>query len=190
MPRPGAGGDDEGPEQDAVSRAGHRSGQGRGLGEAPGRAGHQGLGDAGAPHSPAPTSRRPAPPSPRAPAGPAPQPIPARRCGVAAPACGLRRVGGPGAGNMEELLKRELGCGSVKATGHSGGGCISQGQSYDTDKGRVFVKVNPKAEVRVAAGAGWGAGPGRGSVFPGLRPGSRVGAALELGVGVRAWAVG
>uniref|UniRef100_A0AC11E1P8 Fructosamine 3 kinase related protein n=1 Tax=Ovis aries TaxID=9940 RepID=A0AC11E1P8_SHEEP len=47
---------------------------------------------------------------------------------------------------MEELLKRELGCGSVKATGHSGGGCISQGQSYDTDKGRVFVKVNPKAE--------------------------------------------
>lgn len=55
---------------------------------------------------------------------------------------------------MEELLKRELGCDSVKATGHSGGGCISQGQSYDTDKGRVFVKVNPKPEVRVAAGAG------------------------------------
>uniref|UniRef100_A0A9L0I4Y2 Fructosamine 3 kinase related protein n=1 Tax=Equus asinus TaxID=9793 RepID=A0A9L0I4Y2_EQUAS len=49
--------------------------------------------------------------------------------------------------NMEALLKRELGCGSVKATGHSGGGCISQGQSYDTDRGRVFVKVNPKAEV-------------------------------------------
>uniref|UniRef100_A0A2K6LL92 Uncharacterized protein n=1 Tax=Rhinopithecus bieti TaxID=61621 RepID=A0A2K6LL92_RHIBE len=49
---------------------------------------------------------------------------------------------------MEELLKRELGCGSVKATGHSGGGCISQGRSYDTDRGRVFVKVNPKAEVR------------------------------------------
>ena len=82
---------------------------------------------------------------------------------------------------MEELLKRELGCDSVKATGHSGGGCISQGQSYDTDKGRVFVKVNPKPEVRVAAGAGWGAGPGRGSVFPGPGPGSRVGTALELG---------
>lgn len=48
---------------------------------------------------------------------------------------------------METLLKRELGCSSVKATGHSGGGCISQGQSYDTDKGRVFVKVNSKAEV-------------------------------------------
>ncbi|XP_006869537.1 PREDICTED: ketosamine-3-kinase [Chrysochloris asiatica] len=49
---------------------------------------------------------------------------------------------------MEALLRRELGCSSVKATGHSGGGCISQGQSYDTDKGRVFVKVNPKAEAR------------------------------------------
>lgn len=48
---------------------------------------------------------------------------------------------------METLLKRELGCNSVKATGHSGGGCISQGQSYDTDKGRVFVKVNSKSEV-------------------------------------------
>nr|BAG57005.1 unnamed protein product [Homo sapiens] len=49
---------------------------------------------------------------------------------------------------MEELLRRELGCSSVRATGHSGGGCISQGRSYDTDQGRVFVKVNPKAEAR------------------------------------------
>uniref|UniRef100_F7FYS5 protein-ribulosamine 3-kinase n=1 Tax=Macaca mulatta TaxID=9544 RepID=F7FYS5_MACMU len=49
---------------------------------------------------------------------------------------------------MEELLRRELGCGSVRATGHTGGGCISQGRSYDTDRGRVFVKVNPKAEAR------------------------------------------
>uniref|UniRef100_A0ABI7WIF3 Protein-ribulosamine 3-kinase n=1 Tax=Felis catus TaxID=9685 RepID=A0ABI7WIF3_FELCA len=48
---------------------------------------------------------------------------------------------------MEALLRRELGCDFVKATGHSGGGCISQGQSYDTDRGRVFVKVNSKAEV-------------------------------------------
>ncbi|XP_042552510.1 ketosamine-3-kinase [Dipodomys spectabilis] len=49
---------------------------------------------------------------------------------------------------MEELLRRELGCGSVKATGHSGGGCINQGQSYDTDRGRVFVKMNSKAGAR------------------------------------------
>lgn len=77
---------------------------------------------------------------------------------------------------MEALLKRELGCDFVKATGHSGGGCISQGQSYDTDRGRVFVKVNSKAEVRAAVGrarAGWvvvgvwglggASGPGLGS---------------------------
>ncbi|XP_047689033.1 ketosamine-3-kinase isoform X2 [Prionailurus viverrinus] len=49
---------------------------------------------------------------------------------------------------MEALLRRELGCDFVKATGHSGGGCISQGQSYDTDRGRVFVKVNSKAEAK------------------------------------------
>ncbi|KAF7461908.1 ketosamine-3-kinase [Marmota monax] len=49
---------------------------------------------------------------------------------------------------MEELLQRELGCRSVQAAGHSGGGCISQGQSYDTDIGRVFVKVNPKSEAK------------------------------------------
>ncbi|XP_062937046.1 ketosamine-3-kinase [Cynocephalus volans] len=49
---------------------------------------------------------------------------------------------------MEAVLRQELGCGSVRATGHSGGGCISQGQSYDTDRGRVFVKVNPRAEAR------------------------------------------
>uniref|UniRef100_A0A8C6ENN1 protein-ribulosamine 3-kinase n=1 Tax=Marmota marmota marmota TaxID=9994 RepID=A0A8C6ENN1_MARMA len=49
---------------------------------------------------------------------------------------------------MEELLQRELGCRSVQASGHSGGGCISQGQSYDTDIGRVFVKVNPKSEAK------------------------------------------
>lgn len=59
---------------------------------------------------------------------------------------------------METLLKRELGCNSVKATGHSGGGCISQGQSYDTDKGRVFVKVNSKSEV---GPQGLGEGPAR-----------------------------
>lgn len=35
----------------------------------------------------------------------------------------------------------------LKSTGHSGGGCISEGQSYDTDSGRVFVKINHKSEV-------------------------------------------
>lgn len=71
---------------------------------------------------------------------------------------------------MEMLLKQELGYSSVKASGHSGGGCISQGQSYDTDRGRVFVKVNSKAEVgaRRWLGVGSLAGAERG---PGLGPG-------------------
>ncbi|XP_069809929.1 ketosamine-3-kinase-like [Dendropsophus ebraccatus] len=49
---------------------------------------------------------------------------------------------------MEALLKKELGLSQVKAAGHSGGGCISQGQSYDTDRGCLYVKVNHKAEAR------------------------------------------
>lgn len=91
---------------------------------------------------------------------------------------------------MEALLKRELGCGSVKATGHSGGGCISQGQSYDTDRGRVFVKVNPKAEVRAAVGGG--AVGGQGTRGRGQRSwvrswsGSRSGSGAR-GPGSRSW---
>ncbi|XP_053425248.1 ketosamine-3-kinase isoform X2 [Nycticebus coucang] len=52
---------------------------------------------------------------------------------------------------MEALLRRELDCSSVKATGHTGGGCISQGQSYDTDKGRVFVKARRMFEGEMAS---------------------------------------
>lgn len=48
---------------------------------------------------------------------------------------------------MEAKLKKELGTAMLKSTGHSGGGCISEGQSYDTDNGRVFVKINHKKEV-------------------------------------------
>lgn len=48
---------------------------------------------------------------------------------------------------MEAKLKKELGTSTLKSTGHSGGGCISEGQSYDTDSGRVFVKTNHKSEV-------------------------------------------
>ncbi|XP_039542104.1 ketosamine-3-kinase-like isoform X2 [Pimephales promelas] len=49
---------------------------------------------------------------------------------------------------MEALLKRELATSVLKSTGHSGGGCISEGQSFDTDTGRVFVKINHKTEAR------------------------------------------
>ncbi|KAM8992050.1 ketosamine-3-kinase-like isoform 2-T2 [Ara ararauna] len=52
------------------------------------------------------------------------------------------------AGGMEAALRRELGTELLRPTGHLGGGCISQGQSYDTDHGRVFVKSNAKAEAR------------------------------------------
>lgn len=48
---------------------------------------------------------------------------------------------------MEAKLKKELGTTMLKSAGHSGGGCISEGQSYDTDTGRVFVKINHKSEV-------------------------------------------
>ncbi|XP_072339242.1 ketosamine-3-kinase isoform X3 [Scyliorhinus torazame] len=48
---------------------------------------------------------------------------------------------------MESLLKRELNTVALKTLGHAAGGCISQGQSYETDSGRVFVKINHKSQV-------------------------------------------
>ena len=50
---------------------------------------------------------------------------------------------------MEALLKRELGLSFVKATGQGGGGCINEGLGYDTDKGKIFAKINNKREVSV-----------------------------------------
>ncbi|NXB60260.1 KT3K kinase, partial [Struthidea cinerea] len=49
---------------------------------------------------------------------------------------------------MEDALKGALGTALLRPTGHSGGGCISQGRSYDTDRGRVFVKSNSEGEAR------------------------------------------
>ncbi|CAJ1075191.1 Ketosamine-3-kinase [Xyrichtys novacula] len=49
---------------------------------------------------------------------------------------------------MEAKLKKELGTTMLKSTGHTGGGCISEGQSYETDNGRVFVKINHKSEAK------------------------------------------
>lgn len=48
---------------------------------------------------------------------------------------------------MEAKLKKELGTTMLKSAGHAGGGCISEGQSYHTDTGKVFVKTNHKSEV-------------------------------------------
>ncbi|XP_047215347.1 ketosamine-3-kinase-like isoform X2 [Girardinichthys multiradiatus] len=50
---------------------------------------------------------------------------------------------------MEAKLKKELGTTMLKSTGHAVGGCISEGQSYDTDHGRVFVKINHKSEAKL-----------------------------------------
>lgn len=48
---------------------------------------------------------------------------------------------------MEAKLKKELGTSLLKSAGHSAGGCISEGRTYETDSGRVFVKINHKSEV-------------------------------------------
>uniref|UniRef100_A0A8C5UL49 protein-ribulosamine 3-kinase n=1 Tax=Malurus cyaneus samueli TaxID=2593467 RepID=A0A8C5UL49_9PASS len=40
---------------------------------------------------------------------------------------------------MEEALKRALGTAVLRPTGHSGGGCISQGRSYDTTHSMVLL---------------------------------------------------
>ncbi|XP_020790623.1 ketosamine-3-kinase [Boleophthalmus pectinirostris] len=50
---------------------------------------------------------------------------------------------------MEAKLKQELGTSRLRSTGHSSGGCISEGQSYDTDSGRIFVKINHKSEAKL-----------------------------------------
>ncbi|CAH1800412.1 unnamed protein product [Owenia fusiformis] len=49
---------------------------------------------------------------------------------------------------MEELLKRELGTSRLEPYGFGGGGCISSGQGYVTDTGRIFAKHNSKSEAR------------------------------------------
>ena len=58
----------------------------------------------------------------------------------------LRRISSA-VSSMEKLLKKELGTSKLVSFGHAGGGCISDGRSYDTDTGRIFVKVNTKSEV-------------------------------------------
>ncbi|XP_077474592.1 ketosamine-3-kinase isoform X1 [Stigmatopora argus] len=50
---------------------------------------------------------------------------------------------------MEEKIKKELGTAMLKSAGNSGGGCISQGLSYHTDTGKVFVKVNHKSKSKI-----------------------------------------
>lgn len=47
---------------------------------------------------------------------------------------------------LEEILKKELQTTQCHGLGHARG-CISEGQSFHTDNGKVFVKVNDKSGV-------------------------------------------
>lgn len=50
---------------------------------------------------------------------------------------------------LEEILQKELNTTKVKHLGFATGGCISEGQSYLTENGRIFVKVNEKSGVNL-----------------------------------------
>ena len=49
---------------------------------------------------------------------------------------------------MEKLLKAELSVSTLRSLGRPAGGCISNGESYETDSGRIFVKYNGDDKVR------------------------------------------
>lgn len=53
-----------------------------------------------------------------------------------------------GVSKLEEILREELGSTKCKSLGFASGGCINEGQSFDTDQGKIFVKLNEKSEVR------------------------------------------
>ena len=48
---------------------------------------------------------------------------------------------------LEEILKKELQTTKCESLGFAGGGCINEGQSFDTDHGKIFVKLNDKTGV-------------------------------------------
>lgn len=52
-------------------------------------------------------------------------------------------------GKLVDLLKKELKCEKCESLGFESGGCISEGKSFDTDNGKIFVKMNTKSEVLV-----------------------------------------
>jgi protein-ribulosamine 3-kinase len=51
---------------------------------------------------------------------------------------------------MEAKIKAALGLSQFTSVrGRGGGGCISQGDAYESDKGMLFVKRNGKQDVRI-----------------------------------------
>jgi len=49
---------------------------------------------------------------------------------------------------MEQFLKNQMGYSFAKRSGQGGGGSISQGEMFNTDQGKVFVKENSKEGAR------------------------------------------
>ena len=49
---------------------------------------------------------------------------------------------------MENFLKERLGYSEVVRSGRGGGGCISQGEVYLTDRGSIYVKENARPGSR------------------------------------------
>ncbi|XP_075034276.1 ketosamine-3-kinase-like [Mixophyes fleayi] len=50
---------------------------------------------------------------------------------------------------VQNQLKNVLGTSVLSPIGHVQGGCISQAQNFDTDHGRVFVKVNHGSQAKI-----------------------------------------
>ncbi|XP_071542998.1 ketosamine-3-kinase-like isoform X2 [Panulirus ornatus] len=49
---------------------------------------------------------------------------------------------------MYSAIKEALGTSRLESTGQGGGGCISEGEIYKTDTGKVFIKRNSKNKAR------------------------------------------
>lgn len=49
---------------------------------------------------------------------------------------------------MEDILRRVLNTNKLVSTGYHGGGCINEGEAFETDTGTVFVKHNKKEGAR------------------------------------------
>lgn len=49
---------------------------------------------------------------------------------------------------MFAAIREVLGTSRLEGTGQGGGGCISDGEVFKTDTGKVFIKRNSKNKVR------------------------------------------
>lgn len=49
--------------------------------------------------------------------------------------------------SLLESIKSTVGVQELEKTGQGGGGCINQGEVYNTEKGKLFLKYNEKEGV-------------------------------------------